>query len=179
MLQREACTMGKTFPLCVLYICTYAHAVISVHVHESFNQWKKNESLRWFTVREWYKGLKWDQIVFREPTLGADGSVFHLLSHEISFSVLCSAISLFSTIWVCFYKATTESSSTKQIVNNNKWLSRGPFPTPYKIYTSPLVSYLHSYTHPWSRYPASILAALPNPHPLCLKPDENRPLQVF
>lgn len=161
--------MGKTFPLCVLYICTYAHAVTSIHVHERFNQRKKNESLHWFTVREWYKGLKWDQIVFREPTLGADGSVFHLLSHEISFSVLCSAISLFSTIWVCFHKATTESSSTKQIINNNKWLSRGPLTTSYKFYPTSPPSLASTASATMLQVSGTHLGCPPKPPPLVFK----------
>lgn len=36
------------------------------------------KSLSWFTVKKWYKGLKWDQIVYREPALTADGCVFFI-----------------------------------------------------------------------------------------------------
>lgn len=49
------------------------------------------KSLSWFTVKKWYKGLKWDQSVFRETTLIADGSVF--LSHLSWDLIFCAPFS--------------------------------------------------------------------------------------
>lgn len=83
----------QSFPLNVVGLVLSASIYKYARTQKLKNH-RKKKSLSWFTIKEWYKGLKWDQIVFREPTLGADGSVFHLHSHEISFSVLCSAISL-------------------------------------------------------------------------------------
>lgn len=156
---------GKHSPQCTRnYICTHAHAAIRIYT-QKLEPSEKKKSLPWFTVKEWYKGLKRDQIVFREPTLRADGSVFHLPSHEISFSVLCSAISLFFTIWVCFHKTPTESTSTKQITNKTNYSPEVLFVFLLQVLNLPF-SCVYNYNHPRSRYPLSA----PPPFP-CLKPD--------
>lgn len=83
----------KTIPLFANAITfAHTHAVISTHMQthacmcrdmRTHSMKPVEKALALFTVKEWYKGLTWDQIVFREPTLRADGSVFHLSSHEI------------------------------------------------------------------------------------------------
>ena len=150
MLQHEACTMGKTFPSVhsKLYLQACTHAAISTHTrptHTSLNQekivspliyCKRSDTKDWNETRSSLESQPSEQMALF--------FIFPLMRSHFLCSV--QQFRCFFTIWVCFHKTPTESSSTKQIPNKTNHspevlfvfifmqvLNLSPFP-PYRHY---------------------------------------------